>query len=123
MAMPSTEEPGRAGWLESGAARPRPVGSRHDFAYLVVHDSSAGTRANLRGDLDLHAAPMVVLRVLDTLRLPLDRLTLDLSQVRRVDDHGLVALLVARKRARTRGIELTFEGVPPSLVGPLRRQH
>ncbi len=119
MAMPSTDEPERREWL-GGACESRPVESGHHFAYVVVHGSSVGTPASLCGDLDLDAAPTVVLRLLDTLRLPLERLTLDLSEVRSVDLHGLAALRVARKRARARGIELTLGGIRPSLLDRLQ---
>jgi anti-anti-sigma regulatory factor len=112
MAMPNPEEPRRSA---GDVPRAREAEPHYDFTYVVIHDAAEGTFARLRGDLDLSAAPVLLLHLLDTLHLPLERLTLDLSEVRSVDAHGLAALRVARKRADARGIVLDLAAAPESV--------
>jgi anti-anti-sigma regulatory factor len=104
---------------------PRPAGDRRvskptrrrspdadgDLAFVVVHETGRGTVAWLRGDIDVSTAPELLRHLIETLDLPLDRLVLDLAEVRDVDHHGVAALQVARKRARMRGVELAFDGI------------
>jgi anti-anti-sigma factor len=108
MAMPDTQQP-------EGVSRPRSrLGESSDFAFVVVHETGRGTVAWVRGDLDISTAPTLLRQLIDTLDLPLDRLVVDLAEVRDIDAHGLATLQVARKRAQMRGVELVVEGVDDS---------
>ena len=93
----------------SSRRRSPDVGS--EFAFVVVHETGRGTVAWLRGDLDISTAPALLRQLIETLNLPLDRLVLDLADVREIDEHGLATLQVARKRATMRGVELAFDGI------------
>jgi anti-anti-sigma regulatory factor len=115
MAMPNTQGPERI-----NANRPRSrLGDSRDLAFVVVHETARGTVAWVRGDLDVSTAPTLLRQLIDTLDLPLDRLVVDLAEVRDIDAHGRATLQVAQKRARMRGVELTFEGLDGSVeLGP-----
>jgi anti-anti-sigma factor len=88
-------------------------GRRAEFGFVVVHESSRGTVVWLRGELEVSAAPALLQRLIETLNLPLDRLTIDMAEVRDIDDHGVAALVAAHKRARTRGVAFVLDAVPP----------
>src|ERR1700712_5391521 len=97
-------------------ARPGRPDRRGDFAYVVVHEGARGTVAWVRGDLDVSTAPLLLRHLVETLNLPIETLVVDLAQVRDIDRHGLAALRVARKRATTRGITLSFEYFPDAAM-------
>jgi ABC-type transporter Mla MlaB component len=90
---------------------PRPVGPR-PFGCVLVHEVERGAVAFLRGDLDAASAPSLLRLLVEVLELPLERLTLHLADVDKLDPHGTAALHAVDRAARSREIELTLEAVP-----------
>jgi anti-anti-sigma regulatory factor len=102
------------------ARRLRPeVGA--EFAFVVVHETRRGTVAWVRGDLDISTAPAFIRQVIDTLNLPLEMLVVDLADVAHIDEHGLAALQVSKKRATMRGVALRFDGLDDETRADLER--
>jgi len=99
--------------------RPHRVPSRSfpgaGFGCVLVHETGRGAVAWLRGDLDRSAAPVLLQHLIEILSLPLDRLTLDLAEVRFVDEHGATAINVARKRAMARKIDFVLDSMTVSV--------
>lgn len=80
----------------------------------------ARTIIELRGDLDLAAAPALREHLLDALRHSTNLLILDLSGVRFCDASGLAVLVGAQHRAQLLGISLSVAAPRPQIAKVLR---
>lgn len=93
-------------------------------AVLTTVDTEGGlptrTIIELRGDLDLAAAPALREHLLDALRRSTNRLILDLSGVTSCDPSGLAVLVGAQRRAQLRGVTLCLAAPRPQAAKILR---
>jgi anti-anti-sigma factor len=78
------------------------------------------TIVELRGDLDLAAAPALREHLLDALRHNTNSLILDLSKVRFCDASGLAVLVGTQRRARLLGVSLYLAAPRPQIAKVLR---
>jgi anti-anti-sigma factor len=93
-------------------------------AVLTTVDTERGlptrTVIELRGDLDIAAAPALREHLLDALRHSTNRLILDLSGVRFCDASGLAVLVGAQHRAQLLGVTLSVAAPRPQIAKVLR---
>jgi anti-sigma B factor antagonist len=85
------------------------------FSCIVSIGDDRSAHGVLRGDLDLANSQLLRDELLTTLGNEIDRLTLDLSGLDFVDSSGIAALVVVRKCAIERDVELAFESVQPQV--------
>jgi anti-anti-sigma factor len=93
-------------------------------AVLTTMDTERGLPARtiieLRGDLDLAAAPALREHLLDVLRHSTNLLILDLSGVMFCDASGLAVLVGAQHRAQLLGVSLAVAAPRPQIAKVLR---
>src|SRR5437764_254298 len=68
------------------------------------------------GEVDAATASQLEERLLDLLRRPLERLTVDLSATTFIDSCGLAALVAGLRGARERGVEFILASPTPSML-------
>jgi anti-anti-sigma factor len=84
----------------------------HDDRLVTSTIDHFGVALEVHGEVDLASAPRLARRIREALCLPVDRVTLDLSQVELFDSQGLHLLEDAQVAARERRVELVL--VSPS---------
>jgi anti-sigma B factor antagonist len=77
----------------------------------TVHANGAAT-VFVRGDVDLASAPALRSRLFELLCLPIERLTLDLSELDFIDSSGLQVLNDVRKHTAAHDVRFALASVP-----------
>lgn len=87
---------------------------RSAAAPLVVETrpEPTGMVVSVAGELDLATAPEFRRRLLELIALPIERLTVDLADLRFVDSSGLAALDAGWEAAAERRVRLELTSVP-----------
>lgn len=79
---------------------------------LSIRESGRGyTEMRLSGDCDLYCAPQFKKSIQDKLEGGIQRILIDLSEVRYLDSTGVGAIIYALQASKRMGAEIRFRGV------------